>query len=247
MLLVQSFILSKSVGFGLCFASSDKVCLIKYSRVSSVEWAKHYNFMYILLLPVATHLCIFRSYGTTKMLLLLLLLPPPRRLYFRHCLSVCLLATLRRNFQTDLHEIFREGWQWVDEQLIKFWWRSGSPPGYRDCFPDSVLLWDRESLTALQLTSLRHRPTIAWLCCTQPRCTQYAVSFAHNIARLVRRGLTEVCTVPLLLVVVNISRVIFNLIMKAWHYTLFFASLNYKDVIYLCIQYTCTSECDVLQ
>ena len=26
------------------------------------------------------------------------------------CLSVCLLATLHKNFQTDLHEIFREGW-----------------------------------------------------------------------------------------------------------------------------------------
>jgi len=37
-------------------------------------------------------------------------------------LSLCLLATLPRNFQTDLHEIFREGSQWANEQLIKFWW-----------------------------------------------------------------------------------------------------------------------------
>jgi len=37
------------------------------------------------------------------------------------CLFVCLLATLRENFQTDLHEIFREGWQWAK---AKFWWRS---------------------------------------------------------------------------------------------------------------------------
>jgi len=29
---------------------------------------------------------------------------------------VCLLATLRKNFRTDLHEIFREGWQWASEQ-----------------------------------------------------------------------------------------------------------------------------------
>jgi len=36
------------------------------------------------------------------------------------CLSVCLLAILRKNFQTDLHEIFREAWQWADEQIIKF-------------------------------------------------------------------------------------------------------------------------------
>ena len=42
------------------------------------------------------------------------------------CLSVCLLATLRKNFRTDLHEIFRKGWQWASEQKIKFWWRSGS-------------------------------------------------------------------------------------------------------------------------
>ena len=42
------------------------------------------------------------------------------------CLSVCLLATLRKNFPTDLHEIFREGWQWASEQTAKFWWRSGS-------------------------------------------------------------------------------------------------------------------------
>jgi len=41
------------------------------------------------------------------------------------CLSVCRLATLRKNFQTDLHDIFREGWQWANEQKIKFWWRSG--------------------------------------------------------------------------------------------------------------------------
>jgi len=32
------------------------------------------------------------------------------------CLFVCLLVTLRKNFRTDLHEIFREGWQWASEQ-----------------------------------------------------------------------------------------------------------------------------------
>ena len=36
-------------------------------------------------------------------------------------LSVCLLATLRKNFQMDLHEIVWEGWQWASEQMIKFW------------------------------------------------------------------------------------------------------------------------------
>jgi len=26
----------------------------------------------------------------------------------------------------DMYEIFREGWQWANEQMIKFWWRSRS-------------------------------------------------------------------------------------------------------------------------
>jgi len=47
-----------------------------------------------------------------------LLLPPPRRICNRCCLSVCLLATLRKNLQIDLREIFREGWQWPSEQMI---------------------------------------------------------------------------------------------------------------------------------
>jgi len=53
-------------------------------------------------------------------------LPPPTRLCFRCCLSVCLLATLRKNFWTDMNEIPREGWQWTNEQVVKIWWRSGS-------------------------------------------------------------------------------------------------------------------------
>jgi len=30
-----------------------------------------------------------------------------------------------------LHEIFREGWEWTSEQIIKFWWRSGSGSVWR--------------------------------------------------------------------------------------------------------------------
>jgi len=29
---------------------------------------------------------------------------------------------------------FRKGWQWANEQTIKFWWRSGSLSGYRTVF-----------------------------------------------------------------------------------------------------------------
>ena len=40
------------------------------------------------------------------------------------CLFVCLFVRnfVQKNFGTDLHEIFREGWQWAVEQLTKFWW-----------------------------------------------------------------------------------------------------------------------------
>jgi len=51
-----------------------------------------------------------------------------------------LLATVRKNFQTDVHEIFGKGWQWASEQMIKFWWQSRSLSGYRDCFPDLSLI-----------------------------------------------------------------------------------------------------------
>jgi len=32
----------------------------------------------------------------------------------------------------------------ANEQMIKFWWRSGSP-SYRNCFPDPSLLGSTES------------------------------------------------------------------------------------------------------
>jgi len=39
-------------------------------------------------------------------------------------LFVCLCVS---NFSQKLqNEIFREGWQWATERMIKFWWRSGS-------------------------------------------------------------------------------------------------------------------------
>jgi len=43
--------------------------------------------------------------------------------YLFDCLSVCLLATLNKNFRRDFHEIFMEGWLWANEQTVKFWWR----------------------------------------------------------------------------------------------------------------------------
>jgi len=54
-------------------------------------------------------------------------LPPPR-IAIVVVLFVCLLATLRKNFLTDLHEIFREGLQWAVGQQIK---NFGGDPDYR--------------------------------------------------------------------------------------------------------------------
>jgi len=78
------------------------------------------------------------------------------------CLSLCLsVSNFAQKLQTDLHEIFREGWQWASEQMIKFWWWSRSWIGIR------IRIW-----------------ICIWV----------------RIVTLVRRGLAEVCTVPVLLV-----------------------------------------------
>ena len=55
-------------------------------------------------------------------------LPPLRRiLCFHRRLFLCLSATSRKNFRTDLHEIFREGWQLATEQRSTF----GGDPAHR--------------------------------------------------------------------------------------------------------------------
>jgi len=81
-------------------------------------------------------------------------LPPPTRLCFRRCLSVCpsvcVLATLRKNFQTDLHEIFREGWQWASEQMIEFL------QAIRIRDPD-LRIWTR-----IRIATLVRRGTLCW-------------------------------------------------------------------------------------
>jgi len=73
--------------------------------------------------------------------------PRQGRLCIRRCLSVRLFVSnfAKKIPRTDLHESFREGWQWDNEQMIKFWLRFGSPSGYRDCCQDSSLLGDTES------------------------------------------------------------------------------------------------------
>jgi len=56
------------------------------------------------------------------------------------CLSVCLLATLRKNLQTDMHELLREDWQWAVEQMVKFWWHPDHPLNIQGLFSGFVTI-----------------------------------------------------------------------------------------------------------
>jgi len=73
-----------------------------------------------------SHLCNFALLLLLQKLIFLckiyFLLTPTKTLCFVVCLFACLLATLHKNFVTDLHEILREGGQWANEQIIKFLW-----------------------------------------------------------------------------------------------------------------------------
>jgi len=124
---------------------------------------------------------------------------------------VCLFVSnfAKKTSQRICMQIFREGWQWASEQMIKFWWRSGSPSKYRNCFPDSSPLGDTESgINRLRCATLQGRA-----CTSRHRHSNYDVitSPAHDreprqpvmvndIATLVRRALAEVCTVPVILI-----------------------------------------------
>jgi len=92
------------------------------------------------------------------------------------------------------------------KKLVKFWWRSGSPSLYRDCFRDSSILGDTESgINRLRCSTLQCRA-----CTSRRRHSNYDVvtSLRHrpttdsgtDIATLLRRVLAEVCTAPMLLV-----------------------------------------------
>jgi len=130
------------------------------------------------------------------------------------CLSVCLLATLRKNFQTDLHEILREGWQWASEQIVKFWWQSE----YR--LDTGIIFrirhyWELRNVVSTDCAAGRCGARRA----LQRRHSNYDVitSSAHDrqprqpvtvndVATLVRRALAEVCTASVFLFYVVIGR-----------------------------------------
>jgi len=116
------------------------------------------------------------------------LLSPPRRLRFRRCLSVCLFATVRKNLQTDLHEIFRKGWQWASEQIVKFCWRSGS------LSDTGIVFWIRHcwEIRKVVFTDCAAR------CCSSARHALAGIAIPTTTS-LRHRLLAEVCTVPVLL------------------------------------------------
>jgi len=143
------------VGYASC-KPADVLVFKVYANFCYGAFSLYYNGSYLAVNSHSTRtLLIFivdcanekQSTFTANFLCRFWFLLLPRRICNRHCvcLSVCLLTTLCKNFQMDLHEIFREGWQWANEQMIKFRWQSGSPSGYVDCFPDSSLSGDTES------------------------------------------------------------------------------------------------------
>ena len=98
-------------------------------------WTNFTTFSCCLCCPINIISLCYNELRFSALPVKLLWLPPPRRICNRRCLFlclsvclffVCLLATLRRNFRTDLREILSEGWQWFNEQMIKFWWRYAS-------------------------------------------------------------------------------------------------------------------------
>ena len=77
--------------------------------------------------------------------------------------------------------------------MVKFWWRSGSPSGYKGCFPDSSLLADTES----GINRLRCAMLQWWACTSRHHHSNYDVITSPALA-----GGMHVCTVPVLVVLI---------------------------------------------
>ena len=113
----------------LCFLA----CRVGHMTTLLQVWiicCAHYFFLHINSFYHSFPMCSFYCH-TSCVTVCESWLPPPRRICNRHCLFVCQLATLHRNLWTVLHEIFRKGWQWANEQMIKFWWQSKYGSGSR--------------------------------------------------------------------------------------------------------------------
>jgi len=96
------------------------------------------------------------------------------------CLSVCLLATLRKNFRTDLHEIFKEGCN----GRVNKWLNFGGAPDNR---------LQIQGLFSAFVAIGRYRKRLTDI--------NLLLILIRQMTALVWRALVEVCTVPVLLVV----------------------------------------------
>ena len=128
------------------------------------------------------------------------------------CLSVYLLANLHKNVRTDLHEIFREGWQWANEQMIKFWWRPGSRITDPNTYPDTVSDPYRDTGKACldggmhypSASSLYHRRNQTKFSTAPCRKKTRCLIFGHNLGNVNRfskfitfRFIRKLCAYPL--------------------------------------------------
>jgi len=90
------------------------------------------------------------------------LLPPPKKevmfLVRSVCLSVCLIVCLSvgllTNLWTDFDEIFWRGRAWIKDQVIQFWWRSGSRFGSGSPKSEIWILWIGGGLCSLSISFL---------------------------------------------------------------------------------------------
>ena len=97
-------------------------------------------------------------------------LPPPKEVMFlvrSVCLFVCLSVGLLANLWTDFDKIFWRGRAWLKDQVIQFWWRSGSCFGSGSPKSEIRILWIGGGLWSLSISSFwvifRIIPSSLWL------------------------------------------------------------------------------------
>jgi len=121
-------------------------------------------------------------------------LPPPRRIRNRRCLSVCLLATLFQNFETDCMKFSRK----VGNVPGNKWFNFGGDPDHhldteivfriRQCW--KVVSTD----CAARCCSARHALAGIAVATMAPQ-HQPTTDSGTDIQTLIRRALVELCTV----------------------------------------------------
>jgi len=98
------------------------------------------------------------KYLTWEKLAQVTFLPPPKKevmfLVRSVCLSVCLSVGLLANLWMDFDEIFWRGRAWLKDQVIQFWWRSGSHFGSGSPKSEIRILRIGGGLCSLSISSL---------------------------------------------------------------------------------------------